>query len=304
MSPTSLAVTFERCAARWVDQPAFYDGPTAVSYGELARQSRELRRAFMDLGVGPGDRVVILSGLRIEWVVAALATLGLGADFVPFGDHARDPRTAKVFLFDAAAVLAEDVFPDVSATHAIDLDGLDDADYRSVIARGRRDPAAPIAAAPTPFVSALPLALADRVVTTTSTTDADLRVWTPLLSGAAIAPTDDVPATCALVRPTVIIASPAEATQLADTMLAAVAPAYTKLFALKLAAARRRRALHASGRRSTLLNLGHLLVDRVAGRHARAIFGQHLRLVVATGPMPAATREHFELVGIATLDRP
>ncbi len=308
-NPLALAAAFERCAARWVDQPAFYVGVTPISYGELARQSRELRRAFIDLGVGPGDRVAILAPLRVEWVVSALATYGLGADFLVLDAAApAELSSAKVFLFDAAVVLASDTFPEPAAsTHVVDLDGVLDGDdatsYRGLIARGRRDPMPPrphasVAAMARP----IPLSLSDRVVTGTDPTHAELSVWLPLLSGAAIAPTDDLLATCALIRPSVIVVTPSEATHLTEAMFAAVEAPYAALFSLKLDAARRRRALHAAGRRSTLLNLGHLLVDRVAGRHARAIFGHHLRLVASTGPLPAATRDTLELVGLSTFD--
>jgi long-chain acyl-CoA synthetase len=41
------------------------------------------RAALAALGVGPGDRVALISDNRLEWAVVAHATLGLGAAYVP-----------------------------------------------------------------------------------------------------------------------------------------------------------------------------------------------------------------------------
>ena len=46
---------------------------------EFFDQIRDLSLGLTSLGVGPGDRVALLSGSRPEWVIADLATLTAGA---------------------------------------------------------------------------------------------------------------------------------------------------------------------------------------------------------------------------------
>ena len=60
------------------------DGRWETISGERAlRDVEELGLGLAALGVGPGDRVAILSETRYEWAIADLAILGLGAVTVP-----------------------------------------------------------------------------------------------------------------------------------------------------------------------------------------------------------------------------
>ena len=56
-----------------------------------ARRAGGLR----DLGVGPGDRVAIISDNRAEWAVGAYATYTLGASWVPM----YEAQTQKDWVF-------------------------------------------------------------------------------------------------------------------------------------------------------------------------------------------------------------
>jgi long-chain acyl-CoA synthetase len=56
---------------------------TDVSSEDMQRRVRALRLGLETLGVTKGDRVAILSENRLEWVLADLATLSLGAADVP-----------------------------------------------------------------------------------------------------------------------------------------------------------------------------------------------------------------------------
>lgn len=58
---------------RWVD----------VSSQEFERAVTELSQGLVSLGVGPGDRVALLSENRLEWAMTDLATLAAGAVLVP-----------------------------------------------------------------------------------------------------------------------------------------------------------------------------------------------------------------------------
>ncbi len=58
-----------------------------TTYAELGRRVDDLRGGLAKLGVGKGDAVAIISSNRVEWAVAAYATYGLGAVFVPMYEH-------------------------------------------------------------------------------------------------------------------------------------------------------------------------------------------------------------------------
>src|SRR5882724_10207727 len=54
-----------------------------TSYAELKKLVDRMRGGLASLGVTQGDKVGIISNNRIEWPVAAYASYGLGAAFVP-----------------------------------------------------------------------------------------------------------------------------------------------------------------------------------------------------------------------------
>ena len=54
-----------------------------TSYREVGERMDALRGGLASLGVGPGDRVGMISNNRVEWAVVAFATYGLGAVLVP-----------------------------------------------------------------------------------------------------------------------------------------------------------------------------------------------------------------------------
>ena len=92
-APQASAVTFEDA---W------------LSYGELERRSARLARRLRDLGVGHGRRVGILLPRSPDAVVAILATLRVGAAYVPMDPFHPPARTAWV-LEDAFSDEAETV---------------------------------------------------------------------------------------------------------------------------------------------------------------------------------------------------
>jgi len=54
-----------------------------VTYEQVGERVNNFRAGLASIGVGKGDRVGIISKNRTEWVIAEMATLGLGAWFVP-----------------------------------------------------------------------------------------------------------------------------------------------------------------------------------------------------------------------------
>lgn len=75
-----------------------------VHWGEVASSVTRLARAFRDLGIEPGDRLVICAENRPEWFIADLAALTVGAVTVPaYTTHTkRDHR----FLFEHSGARA------------------------------------------------------------------------------------------------------------------------------------------------------------------------------------------------------
>ncbi len=83
----SLAAMFFDQADKLGDKPFLWEKLTGTwqsrSYAEAATQVSRLARGLRSLGVAKGDRVVIVSENRPDWVVADLAAGALGAISVP-----------------------------------------------------------------------------------------------------------------------------------------------------------------------------------------------------------------------------
>ncbi len=128
---------------------------TWTTYAEFAREVDRLRAGLASRGVGPGDRVAIVSNNRVEWAAAAYATYGLGAAFVPMYE-AQQPKEwefiardcgAKVLFVANEAALAKakasfDRLPALKSVVVIDGDTKRDGDGTSPASpeRGRSLP--------------------------------------------------------------------------------------------------------------------------------------------------------------------
>ena len=63
-------------AGKFGDGPALAEpGGPRVSYHQLHQQTTTVTRALIAEGVSPGDRVAILCGTRVEWILEILAEL-------------------------------------------------------------------------------------------------------------------------------------------------------------------------------------------------------------------------------------
>jgi long-chain acyl-CoA synthetase len=84
---TNLLAMFQNHASREGDNPFLWHKVDGVyrpwSWRRVADESARLSRAFRQLGLEPGDRVVLVSENRPEWCVADLAVLGAGGITVP-----------------------------------------------------------------------------------------------------------------------------------------------------------------------------------------------------------------------------
>lgn len=97
-------------AARHADRTAVVDDRVRLSYADLAERSRRVAHGLRDLGVAPGDRVLVQLPNRAEFLVAWFALTTLGAVPVhtqPGHRHAEMTHLAR--LSEATAYLIPDV---------------------------------------------------------------------------------------------------------------------------------------------------------------------------------------------------
>lgn len=83
----TICEAFQETVARHPDQTALMHKEAGSyrsrTYAALGEQVRDFALGLEQLGVGPGDRVALLSGNRPEWAITDLAVLSLGAVTTP-----------------------------------------------------------------------------------------------------------------------------------------------------------------------------------------------------------------------------
>ncbi|MBI3200342.1 MAG: long-chain fatty acid--CoA ligase [Myxococcales bacterium] len=83
-----------------------------MTYGEFGKLVDDFRGGLASLGVGAGDKVGIVANNRVEWAVAAYATYGLGAAFVPMYE-AQKADEWRFILDDCGAKIAIGATPEI-----------------------------------------------------------------------------------------------------------------------------------------------------------------------------------------------
>jgi D-alanine--poly(phosphoribitol) ligase subunit 1 len=83
-------------ADRAPDRPAVKDLDCALTRGELRAAAGRVAAGLLQKGVEPGDRVALLIGNSVDFVVAALGCLWAGATFVPLAVTDPDLRRAQI----------------------------------------------------------------------------------------------------------------------------------------------------------------------------------------------------------------
>jgi len=80
-----LVTALRRAAARWADRAALVFDATgeSLTFTALAARVERVAAALAGTGVGPGDRVGIMLPNRVEWPLAWLSLVRLGAVMVP-----------------------------------------------------------------------------------------------------------------------------------------------------------------------------------------------------------------------------
>jgi long-chain acyl-CoA synthetase len=87
-----------------------------VTAEDMYRQVRALAKGFIARGVGPGDRVVIMSHTRFEWMLLDYAILAAGAVTVPVYETSSAEQVQWI-LDDSGAVLAVVETPAMRSTY-------------------------------------------------------------------------------------------------------------------------------------------------------------------------------------------
>jgi len=102
--PDSLWAMIADAASRNPDGEALVCGERRMSWREVARQSAQIAAGLRRMGVQRGDRIALLLGNRIEFVLALFGAAHLGAVTVLLSTRQQKPEIAYV-LTDCGAKL-------------------------------------------------------------------------------------------------------------------------------------------------------------------------------------------------------
>ena len=86
------------------ERQAIVDGPTTLTFAELAERVDETARALIAAGIGKGDRVAIWAPNIWEWIVCALAIHTVGGVMVPVNTRYKGIEAA--YLLDKSGAKA------------------------------------------------------------------------------------------------------------------------------------------------------------------------------------------------------
>ena len=100
----NLVELFEKSCDKFASKELFgtktADGWSWMTYGAFRTRVDAFRSALAAMGVGAGDRVAIVSDNRVEWAVAAYATYGRRASYIPMYE-AQKPDEWEFILADS-----------------------------------------------------------------------------------------------------------------------------------------------------------------------------------------------------------
>ena len=128
--PYNLVEIFENSAERWADRQLFgTKNPKSgqygwTTYGQVARRVDDLRGGLAQRGIGKGDGVAIIANNRVDWAVAAYATYGRAARFVPMYE-AELTRIWKYIIADSGCKLLLVSTPEILEKVKAFLDEID-----------------------------------------------------------------------------------------------------------------------------------------------------------------------------------
>lgn len=103
--PKNIWAMVAEAAAKNPDGEALVCGDRRMTWREVALQSAQIAAGFQKLGLQGGDRVALLLGNRIEFVLAMLGAAHLGLVTVLLGTRQQKPEIAYVLTDCGAKVL-------------------------------------------------------------------------------------------------------------------------------------------------------------------------------------------------------
>lgn len=154
--PDNLVDLVESSFARYADRPMFgtpdRDGNyTWVTYQMVSERVNALRAGLALHGVVAKDSVGIIADNRAEWAIAAYATFGLGASFIPMYENEL-PRIWQHIIVDGGIkvlfVANEVILQQIqsirselpSLEHLFLIEGHDEPNMEAIEAQGRQQP--------------------------------------------------------------------------------------------------------------------------------------------------------------------
>ncbi len=152
---TTIVDMFDKSVEQFAARDLFgvkRDGKwTWLTYADVKAEVDKVRAGLSQLGVGRGDRVAIISNNRPEWAIAAYATYGLGAAFVPMYEAQHVEEWEFITQDCGAKVLVAPnraVFDKVKGfvgkldalKHVLCLEGKGDDSFAGLAERGAKSP--------------------------------------------------------------------------------------------------------------------------------------------------------------------
>jgi long-chain acyl-CoA synthetase len=105
---STLVALWEQSQARYATRPLFgvkaHGAWSFGSYGDFGLEVARARAGLQALGIGPGDRVALISNNSVAWAAMAYAALGRGASIVPMYEQ-QQPKEWAFILKDSGAKL-------------------------------------------------------------------------------------------------------------------------------------------------------------------------------------------------------
>jgi acyl-CoA synthetase (AMP-forming)/AMP-acid ligase II len=92
----TLPALLRAAAERFGDHPAYVEGDRNLSYATLLSRVEVVAGAYAEVGVSPGDRVVLWGPNSIDWAIAALAVTYAGGVLVPANSRYVGPEVADL----------------------------------------------------------------------------------------------------------------------------------------------------------------------------------------------------------------
>lgn len=150
---TTLADVWDRLAAAYgtrtaltLEEPCVLEGaPLAtLSYVDLTRLIALVAGALADAGVGPGERVAVCTGNRVDYAIAAFAAVRAGAVAVPLHHHLKPAEVEAFLVRSRAGFLVADPATAVACPGVVILDTGRDGTLTRALADASPLPALPV----------------------------------------------------------------------------------------------------------------------------------------------------------------